>query len=383
MTKKSPTITVSIIGRNEAHNLPRLLSSLQGFADEIIYVDTGSKDKSEELAREAGATILNFKWIDDFAAARNFGIEHATKDHIFILDCDEELPPGEGEKIRDYLKDNPEVDVLQVIDRDMSRESYHPSVRIWRNGLGIKYIYPVHEQVHVPDELNVVVRFTEFKIWHHGYHDSVLKDKYKERKDREVIVEANRKDPGNEHFAYYAAQNAQIDGDSERAMEIIQKLIEVNGEIGQARTYRLVASVLASRKRYQEALQYLDEGSRKFPDYADLDYVRGNIYLETGRPKEAVACYEKCLTVPMMLNYTHWGGVTTYLPLRGLAMCLFSLGKIDEAIEKLTESVRYSGANKVSAKMLEDLFVKMFGEAEGHQRFQAHLAARGITLDAE
>jgi tetratricopeptide (TPR) repeat protein len=93
-------LSVCFIARNEEKALPRALASVKGVADEIIVTDTGSTDRTAEVAKEMGATVVHFPWCDDFSAARNFSISHARGDWILWLDSDEELLPDSVEELR-------------------------------------------------------------------------------------------------------------------------------------------------------------------------------------------------------------------------------------------------------------------------------------------
>ena len=89
-----------MIVRDEEENLPHCLESVRGIFDEIVVVDTGSIDRTREIAREFGAQVFDFAWIDDFAAARNAALAHATGDYAFWLDADDVVEPAEREKLR-------------------------------------------------------------------------------------------------------------------------------------------------------------------------------------------------------------------------------------------------------------------------------------------
>ena len=93
------TISLCMIVKNEERCLARCLESVKDFVHEIIIVDTGSTDKTVEIAREFTDSVYYFEWTDDFAEARNFALQYATSDYILQLDADEWL--GEG---RDHLK---------------------------------------------------------------------------------------------------------------------------------------------------------------------------------------------------------------------------------------------------------------------------------------
>ncbi|HLX71180.1 MAG TPA: glycosyltransferase family 2 protein [Verrucomicrobiae bacterium] len=93
-------LSVCFIARNEEANLPRAISSVRSVADEVVVADTGSTDRTVELAKEMGAVVCHFPWCDDFSAARNFAIRHATGDWILWLDADEELLAESVEELR-------------------------------------------------------------------------------------------------------------------------------------------------------------------------------------------------------------------------------------------------------------------------------------------
>jgi glycosyltransferase involved in cell wall biosynthesis len=92
-----------MIVRDEEKNISNCLGSVHGIFDEIVVVDTGSKDQTVEIARSFGARIFEFPWIDDFAAARNEALSHATGAYAFWLDADDVVEPTEREKLRALL----------------------------------------------------------------------------------------------------------------------------------------------------------------------------------------------------------------------------------------------------------------------------------------
>jgi tetratricopeptide (TPR) repeat protein len=89
-------LTLCLIARNEEEMLPGCLASVRGVADELVVVDTGSTDRTRDLARAAGALVLERPWDDDFAAPRNLALSRATGDWVLVLDADERLAPAAG-----------------------------------------------------------------------------------------------------------------------------------------------------------------------------------------------------------------------------------------------------------------------------------------------
>ena len=96
---RKPRLSVCMIVKNEERFLGQCLASVKDIADELIVIDTGSTDRTVEIAREHGAQVGHFEWCNDFAAARNASIAPATGDWILFLDADEELSPAEKQNL--------------------------------------------------------------------------------------------------------------------------------------------------------------------------------------------------------------------------------------------------------------------------------------------
>lgn len=98
MSEDSVTISLCMIVKNEEQTISRCLDSVKGIVDEIIIVDTGSIDATKEIIKKYKAKIYDFKWVDDFSAARNFAFSRATKNYIFWLDADDIIEEEEKKK---------------------------------------------------------------------------------------------------------------------------------------------------------------------------------------------------------------------------------------------------------------------------------------------
>ena len=92
-----------MIARDEQNNLPRCLASVRGLFDEIVVLDTGSKDRTIEIARSFGARVFDFVWVDDFGAARNAALARAKGDYAFWLDADDLIEPPERAKLEELF----------------------------------------------------------------------------------------------------------------------------------------------------------------------------------------------------------------------------------------------------------------------------------------
>lgn len=105
-----------MIVKNEEDVLARCLDSVRHLVDEIVIVDTGSTDRTKEIARSYTARVIDFPWSDDFSAARNFSFSHAAMDYIFWLDADDILPAEEQTKFLTLKHTlSPDIDSVTMI----------------------------------------------------------------------------------------------------------------------------------------------------------------------------------------------------------------------------------------------------------------------------
>ena len=114
------TISLCMITKNEEKFLELCLNSVKSIVDEIIIVDTGSTDKTKEIAKKFNAKIIDFKWIDDFSAAKNESLKHATRDWVLVLDADEVIEKKDLDKIKNAIE-NSEKDFTKI--REMAKRS--------------------------------------------------------------------------------------------------------------------------------------------------------------------------------------------------------------------------------------------------------------------
>ena len=174
------TVSLCMIVKKEEKNLGKCLDSLKGIVDEMIVVDTGSTDRTVEIAKEYGARVEHFEWVDDFSKARNYAFSLATCDYIYSADADEELDEENRQRFLQLKKDieDLDIDIVQMyycnqlsfrtvynFDREL-RPKLFKRLRnfVWED--------PIHEQVI----LDPVICNSEIEIIHkpeenHGKRD--------------------------------------------------------------------------------------------------------------------------------------------------------------------------------------------------------------------
>lgn len=201
-------LSVCMIVRDEAARLPRALASVRSVAQEIVVVDTGSRDNTLEVARALGARTLETPWTDDFAAARNVALGAARGDWILSLDADEELAGGQKAAVLACIAAR-DVDAWNVLLRSKLSgaqtgvEFQHQFPRLFRNGLGIRFSGRVHEQLRPSlDAVGARVRTSSIVLVHSGYDiDARTRRAKLERNQRMLELDyAERPDDGFLHF---------------------------------------------------------------------------------------------------------------------------------------------------------------------------------------
>ena len=168
-----------MIVKNEEKNIRNALSWGRGIADEQIVVDTGSSDRTMEIAREMGAKVYSFPWTEDFSAAKNFAIRKARGRWIAFLDADEYFSEEDVKKIPELLKTLPpgQTDGLMVsmiqLDGQGNASAGGTQVRLFPNRGDLRYRRRIHEQLAREDgkTLQLVDATEILTVFHTGYAD--------------------------------------------------------------------------------------------------------------------------------------------------------------------------------------------------------------------
>jgi glycosyltransferase involved in cell wall biosynthesis len=211
-------ISLCMIVKDEEKFLENCLNNIKNFVDEIIIVDTGSRDRTKEIAKKFTCKVYDFKWDDDFSEARNFSIKKATKEWILVLDADESISDKDLKKIEELIKCDNDKKVMgySFIQRTYSNKqtglkwnyskndnykeskkfpgwNYRRITRLFRNDKKIMFIYPVHETVIEPikeikgriNPTGIPIHHFKFLKWDDfnkklsGYYVRLLKNKVK------------------------------------------------------------------------------------------------------------------------------------------------------------------------------------------------------------
>jgi len=153
------TLSVAIVAMDEEANLGRTLASVR-WADEIVLVDSGSKDRTCEIAREYGARVVIEPW-RGYVAQKQYAIELCNRDWVLLLDADEEVSPGLAEEIRAAIADPHAASGYKLprknlfLGRWMRHGGFYPDpkLRLFRRGQGFVTGHDPHDRCELKPRL--------------------------------------------------------------------------------------------------------------------------------------------------------------------------------------------------------------------------------------
>lgn len=233
--QKPAGISLCMIVRDEERFLSEALESVLGVVDEICIVDTGSKDKTLEIARAAGAHIAEIPWENDFSKARNASLELATRRWIFVLDADERLAPKSRETLAALGSQPAHLTGLWVRCYNFAHDykgtgaMSNALVRVFPNHERIRYRNRIHEIVALDGSTNGVPALrSDVAIIHLGYTSDVLQQRSKGERNLAMAEAVLRDEPDVPFNWYNYATSAMLLQRNDVAIGALEKMRELN-----------------------------------------------------------------------------------------------------------------------------------------------------------
>ena len=356
-------ISLCMIVKNEEHRLGNCLESVHDLMDEIIIVDTGSTDKTIEIASKYTDKIYHFDWINDFSAARNFSFSKATKEYIMWLDADDIIQEESRNGIRNLKKfldkkvdivlmdyhyafdDNGNLTVTQLRERLLKREKDFK----WKN--------KVHEFIDFnPKKVNFII--ADIYITHTERIDPEKSSK----RNLQIIEEAIKNNAYGFQEATYHGTTLYNLGRYDEALVALNTYFDMvrdnDNIIPIVDAYMTASRIYAMREDYENAFRILEENEIYFKDKSEYYTFLGDFAKDSIVDyKSASFYYEKALKCK---GTTFRGGAATmklqdyyyFKPYYGLGMCHNMLGEHKKAQKAFEEAMKYKKTEELK-EMLE------------------------------
>jgi len=388
--KKRKSISLCMIVKDEEKHLERCLNSVKGLVDEIIIVDTGSTDKTKEIAEKFGAIIKDYEWDNSFSNARNYSLKFAKMDWILLLDADDEFN-REYEKqfielVNNSVKDGHYFKTLSFTGDSINKDNTvsNLNLRLLRNNNKYKYVGCIHEQIRCVDGPTDYRNFTseDIEIFHYGYLTEVAIEKEKRARNIKIIEAELKKDPTNQFHIFNLANEYFALNDLDKALELFNKAYRnLNHNTGYS-SKLVVRRIMCLDElgRYDEALNAIHEGLKMYPEFTDLEFIKGLIHLKERRYTLAIKSFEKCIEMgppPIQLEFIKGSG--TFRPYMALGGIYYKFDDYQEALKAYENALKYNPTLRSPIYKIGSILNKAYD----NKKFVSYNLSKYFNLDHE
>ena len=325
-------ISVCMIAKNEDNHIEECLKRLKPCKFEVIVVDTGSVDRTVELAQRYADKVFHFAWCNDFSVARNFSTQQASNDWVLIIDCDEYLENVNLAELEDALNHNSRSVGMIVRNNPYSIQGVRSvmSERIGRlfNRRYCHFEGIIHEQVCALDGRELDTFQIPLTFYHEGYVSESGKRMRATRNLELLLHDLELKGP-SPYIYFQLGQNYISLNDLEKAAQYCQKGLELNADPNSAFVQSMVEAYgycLIELAKYDLAMS-LQQKYEQFSHRADFIYLMGMIYMKKGIYDKAIEEFKKATTFSSCSRK----GVNSYQANYNIASIYENLGDLEEA----------------------------------------------------
>lgn len=340
-------ISVCIIAKNEEKNIEKCLAPLKPYNFEIVVVDTGSTDRTKEIARKYTNFVYDFEWVDDFSAARNFSLKKASHNYVLVIDCDEFLTELDIDGLYKAVNEHPRgvgmVLRYSYYDTESGvRMSYPDRVERLFHKRYYHYNCSIHEQV---SDINTNSTYYEryeipLTLDHIGYCGGLESKLKKVERNNSLLFKEIEKNPNEPYFYFQVGQSYNSIYDYENAYIYYKKAFEF--PIGPEQPWLVVmaqayANSMNSTGRPQEAIDFFEPRLDLFESDAGVMCTIGVSYMQTNQLLKAMTAFVKAIHAPNMRET----GANTFVPYYNIGLINEMSGKVPEAVSFYQKSAAY------------------------------------------
>lgn len=395
MTHTLPLVSLCMIVRDSAATLPACLESIRPWVDELIVTDTGSVDNTREIAARFDARVFEFPWIDDFAAARNESLRHATGQWLFWMDSDDTIDEENGRRLRELVYGQHAANILGYV---MQVHCPSPSagggdettlvdhVKLIRNHPEIRFEGRIHEQV-LPSirRLGGEVGWTDLFVSHSGADHSPEAKQRKYERDLRILRLDLAERPDHPFVLFNLGMTYDDMGQHQEAEGWLRKCLAVSdpGESHVRKAFALLASSLDRQGKPHEAHEVCRRGLEVFPEDDELLFRVAILEHRAHNLEAAVRAFRRVLEPLRPRHFTSIDrGIVGYKARHNLALVYEDAGRLDLAElqwrKVLDESAGYEPALRGLQRLLRGQNRSTTAAVEREQQAATH---NSITAD--
>lgn len=302
-------ISACLIAKNEEKYLEGCLQRLKPYGFEIIVTDTGSTDRTKEIAAKYADKVLDFEWIDDFSAARNFCAQHASNNWILSIDCDEYVNDVDVPKIRILMQKFPHalgiINITNIIIGNGGQQQYGKEQVIrFYNRKHFSFINRIHEQLVVNNPAKAEVYDERFimpmEMIHHGYAIGPEEMKKKQQRNLDMLLKSLESNPEDPYACFQVGQSNYVLGNYELAIEYYNKALSFNPSVQLEYVQLLIVGRANAYKRlgrYAEELASLEPYANQCLS-AKFVFIHAVAYYDNNDFLRALMLFIKATTLP-------------------------------------------------------------------------------------
>ncbi|MBO4375813.1 MAG: glycosyltransferase [Lachnospiraceae bacterium] len=357
-------VSICIIGKNEESHVERLFKSIEkSFKDyphEVLFVDTGSEDDTVKIAEKYADKVLNFEWIHDFSAARNFAMENASNDAVFFLDCDEEITyiniEDFGKAVSDCIEGVGMVRVRNCYVLLGAEDAYTEKRARICNRNNHRFEGKIGERIiRKKESLPVDYYDVDVTITHYGFLSIEEGSLMRVERNLPLLLKAVEEQDVVKDTALYfmLGQHYALLGETEEASRYMKKGMDETEDDDESNKLLMALGfgyTLLHMNNHSDAIE-LVALSDQYKDSGDFSCLMGIVYQRNGMIDKAMDAFEAArMSAEVIVE-----GANTFIPCYNMA-CIHELyGETDEAMELYELCEGYGPAEERLAELEADV----------------------------
>ncbi len=298
-------ISACVIVKNEEKNIARCINSYIDIVDEIIVVDTGSTDRTVEIAKDLGAKVFYFEWINDFAKAKNYALSKATGDWIIFLDADEYFDVKKSRNIpniiRNYGIGKTKIIACTLINIDENSGEMIGTLtqaRIFKRDKSLYYVNAIHERLY-SDEKNVEALFIpkeELIIYHTGYSQDRINQKAE--RNLQLLLKGLEVENVNPTLYFYLSDSYLSLENYEQCIYYGELFLKNKAKMAGLNSkvyHNIIISKMKLKHSWKDIEAVIEQALSEFPAHPMCYVLSAEVFFSKKQYEEALESYKKAL----------------------------------------------------------------------------------------